>query len=371
MKIKEMEEKRAELLVELDAIMPTEEETRELNVEDFNSKKAEIEAIDKQIEAHRSYENLNVKKIIKNEGVDIKVKETLEVIEQRDLEGFADFCRGVVNTENRAFDVAGGTKLIPTTISSKIIEKVKELAPIYASATIFNVKGNLEFPVYTEGVIANYVADMEEVTESKGTFTTIVLQNYIVGVLSKISKSLVNNVEFDIANFVMNKVSESIATFLENELINGKTKIKGLETIVGGSETATVGKITGDDLIDCQDSIPEILQANAQWVMNKNDLTKLRKLKNTNGDYILGKLLDGFGYELLNKKVLTSPSVTEGHIFYGDLSGLYVKLSQGVELQTLTEKYATQHAIGFVAHIECDANIVEAEKLTKLTVKTV
>ena len=54
-------------------------------------------------------------------------------------------------------------------------------------------------------------------------------------------------------------------------------------------------------------------------------------------------------------------------IVYGDMSGLYVKLAQNVELQVLNEKYATQHAVGVVGYIECDSKIVEPQKLAVLT----
>ena len=56
-------------------------------------------------------------------------------------------------------------------------------------------------------------------------------KKFFVGALTKISKSLINNSQFDIVNFVIDKMAESIARWIEKELLNGSAdKIEGLST---------------------------------------------------------------------------------------------------------------------------------------------
>jgi HK97 family phage major capsid protein len=50
-------------------------------------------------------------------------------------------------------------------------------------------------------------------------------------------------------------------------------------------------------------------------------------------------------------------------IFYGDFSGLHVKMTQGLQMQVLNERFADQYAVGIVAVIECDSAIVESQKV--------
>ena len=121
-------------------------------------------------------------------------------------------------------DVANNGGIIPAHIANKIIEKVKELCPIYSMATVYNVGGDLVFPVYDDSADtgAALVEDMQELTESAGKFTTIKLQNHIVGVLKLISKSLMNRSDFDLLSFIVSKVAENIRDFLENACLNGK-----------------------------------------------------------------------------------------------------------------------------------------------------
>ena len=56
-------------------------------------------------------------------------------------------------------------------------------------------------------------------------------------------------------------------------------------------------------------------------------------------------------------------------IYYGDMSGLAVKLSEDVSIEVLREKFATQHAIGVVGWIEIDSKVENAQKIAKLVMK--
>ena len=76
----------------------------------------------------------------------------------------------------------------------------------------------------------------------------------------------------------------------------------------------------------------------------------------------------GFGYSLLGKTVYISENADA--VYYGDMSGLYIKFAQTVEVQVLLEKYATQHAIGVVGYLEADSAIIEPQKIVKYVKKT-
>jgi HK97 family phage major capsid protein len=75
------------------------------------------------------------------------------------------------------------------------------------------------------------------------------------------------------------------------------------------------------------------------------------------------------GLTLLSKPVYLSDNMpkytTVGakSIHFGDYSGLAVKITKGVEMQVLMEKYADQYAIGVTAWAEIDSVIAEPQKL--------
>ena len=181
--VKGLEEKRTALIEEMgDMVNKAEAETRTLSEEEnkrFGEIRTEIANIDttlKAIEEARSLENKTPAKDKKKEQRTI------------DEENFLKFIRG----EERALSVADNGGIIPVSIANRIIETVKELSPIYRMVEVYNVSGDLVFPVYDEtqsSIKAVYVDDLTELTEGTGKFKTVKLTNHIVGCLAKISKS--------------------------------------------------------------------------------------------------------------------------------------------------------------------------------------
>lgn len=366
-------EQRNNLVEEMEKIIKdAEQETRALTDDEtsrFDEIKKEISNIDKTLKAQKEARSLASAEFGKVNKEDMEQRSYDEVTFEQILKG-----------EKRALDTGdnSGKALIPTTIADRIIERVKELSPIYNMASTFDIGGDLAFPVYDDknDTGAALVEDMEELTESAGKFSLIKLENYIVGVLKVISKSLVNRNGFDLVSFAINKVAENIANFLEKGLLNGqKGKYQGVFETDNIVTAASAKDITVDELIDVQLTVPQQFQQNACWIMNKSTFAQIRKIKDNDGNYLLNKdVSKEFGWDLLGKRVYISenaPEVAAGAttIVYGDMSGLYVKLTKKMEINVLLEKYATQYAIGVCAYTEFDSKIIESQKIAALKMK--
>lgn len=53
-------------------------------------------------------------------------------------------------------------------------------------------------------------------------------------------------------------------------------------------------------------------------------------------------------------------------IYYGDMKGLAVKVSEDVNIDVLRETKARQHAVEVLGFVEMDAKVQNAQMLTKL-----
>lgn len=371
-------EQRNNLLDEMDTLLKgAKEETRAMTEQEetrFEQIKAEIAGLDKTIAALEEARSFEKKMEVKSTGEE-------RSLEEKEERAFENFIRGTVEERTDAnLTVGANGAVIPSTIAKKIIQKVYDISPIYQLATRYNVKGELSIPYYDETAGTITMAYADEFTELESTsakFTSIQLTGFLAGVLSKVSKSLVNNSQFALVPFVVQKMAESIAKWIEKELLYGtSSKVAGLSTVTQGITTASATAITADEIIDLQESIPDAYQANAIFIMNKTTRTALRKLKDGQGNYLLNKDANArWGYTLFGKDVYTSENMkaaTSGNvaIYYGDFSGLAVKLAEDVNIQVLHEKYATQHAIGVVGWIEIDAKVENAQKIAKLTMLT-
>lgn len=347
----------------------------------FNDLQEKATNLKNTIEAEERARDLELKPV--EQKVEEKKEMTIEERAIAEERAFADYLRGVVSEERADMAKADGAATIPTTIANKIITKVWDICPIAARATRYNAKGTLSIPYYpatvsgaTPDLAMAYAAEFSELQSTSGKFTSIDLQAFLAGVLTKVSKSLVNNSQFDIVGFVVDHMAENIARWLERECLVGTTnKITGLAAATQTKEAAAAAAVTADELIDLQGMVKDAFQPNACWIMAPSTRDAIRKLKDREDRYLLAPdYREGFGYMLLGKPVFVSdnmPALGAGNkeIFYGDMSGLALKFSEDINIEVLRERFATEHAIGVVGYLECDAKIENEQKIAVLVGK--
>ena len=298
--------------------------------------------------------------------------------EELEARAFENYVRGVVIHE-RAGELAPANNgaIIPKTIARKIIELVYDICPILEKSEKYNVAGKLEIPYYpadsSTQITVAFASEFSDLASSTGNFTTIELSYFLAGALTKISRSLINNVEFDVVGFIVKRMAYDIARFIEKQLLgNGDTtKVKGLSE---ATNVKTVAGITADSVIELQGMVKDIYQADAIWVMSPATRTALRELKDDVGRYLLqDDISSPFGKTLLGKPVYVSDNmddVASGKrvIYYGDMSGLATKFSEEMHVEVLRELYAAQHAVGVVGWVEFDARVQDQQKIACLAI---
>lgn len=374
--LKTLTEQRADLVQQMkDLAEAAKKEERAFTDDEddkFEDLSKKVEAIDKTIKKLERAKEISLN--LESDGESSEESST----EQAEERAFAAYIRGEVLQERADVNLTKSDNgaVIPSTIANKIIKRVTDICPIYALATKYNVGGNLTIPYYdekTQKIQMSYATEFEELSSTSGKFGSIELKGYLAGALSKVSKSLVNNSKFDIVSFVINAMAETIAKFIENEMLNGtKDKITGLSSVKQVVDTNKPNVITTDELIDLQEEVPDLFQDGAVWIMNRETRKYLRKLKDNEGRYILNPDATAkWGYTLFGKDIYTSaqmPKMEAGKlaIYYGDMSGLAIKVSETESIEVLREKFATQHAVGVVAWIEMDGKIENEQKIAAL-----
>lgn len=374
MNIKALEEKRNDLKAQMEAMLDTAKaEERAMSSEEiskFDELENEIKNIDETIKREEKRSMLENKEVKKDELT----------IEERDVNLFADHIRSIAEERRAETNLEKGTNgaIIPKTIVNKIMTKVEDISPIYKLATKYNIAGTVNVPKEDETsdtITVAYATEFNELESHANKFATIELTGYLYGALTKISKSLLKNNNFDLTNWVVNKMAKKIAKFIEKELLYGtEGKVSGVARSYDAENMkvtlAKAGAVTADELIDIQESVADEYQTDSIWIMNRKTRKAIRKLKDGQGNYLLEKDSTArWNYRLLDKEVYCSDNVValgeagKEAIFYGDFSGLAVKESEKSEIQILKEKFATQHAIGVVAWGELDAKVEDTQKI--------
>ena len=396
MKLKYLDEQRAEKQEQMQEILNTAKSEkralREEEIANFNELKKLILEIDTTINAEEEARAMNIEKKKEKPAGEVPADDKEEKKEER---AFVDF---IVTGEERAaspgLTYGSNGAIVPTTIAKKIIEKVKELSPIYEKVEKFHTKGTLEIPVYDvdssvdsptgEVNVAYQGNEFTELVAGQGKFTSVELKGYAQGALSVISRKLLNNEDINVPNFLTNKMAQAFAEFWEKELLVGTGTsnnhmtgaISTTNLVATGNTTYTAANVAKiDNLISLQLAVPQQYQKNAMWIMNKEVFAEIRKLKDGTGNYYMayGKgITGGFDWELLGKPVYISenmPTATSAGnipVLYGDFSGMAMKISQDLEIQLMREKYIDKNAIGIVGWAECDSKIQNNQMIAGL-----
>lgn len=374
---KGLRERRNELQDKMEGIVNlAKKEERAMNedeIKNFDEMEKEIKNIDETLKRGELVDKMEKKEVVDK-------KELTQ--EEKDIKTFATFIRnkvaGIVTNDATQMTKGDNGAVIPRTIAQKIIDRVIEISPLYASATKYDAKGTLAIPkvdTATDDVTVAYADEFTELVEHSNKFTTIELTGFLIGALTKISKSLLNNTDLKLVDYTVERMAQKFKVFYEGECINGTAnKISGIVGTYDAQNMKTVlshkSSVEADELIDIQESVPDVFQENAYWIMNRDTRKKVRKLKDGEGNYLLNKVYEkGWDYELLGKPVYCSESVktlgtaSKPVIFYGDFSGLAIKNTEEMEIQVLVEKFATQHAIGICGYSELDAKVENTQKI--------
>lgn len=380
---KQLNEKKNDLIVRAEEVLnKAKEEKRELTeaeAEELAEIRDNVRRIMKTLELKGEFDKM--------EGNEVE-KEALPKDEERkcgdkeeramaEEKAFADYIRGVVNTRDTAYNMtlSDNGAVIPQTIANRIIKKVYDISPILERSHKYNVKGKLELPFYdvsTQTITVAWATEFQELTSSVGKLDAIELSGYLAGALTLISRSLINNSDFDIVGFVVDEMAYSIHRFIENTLLNGSGSVAGLSGLTNVKTTADDDSITADELIEAQGMVKDVFQNNAIWIMSPATRDALRQLKDEVGRYLLNDDISApFGKTLLGKPIYVSDNMNDmgagkTAIYYGDMTGLATKFSEDINIQVLREKYATQHAIGVVGWLEFDSAVEDAQKIVAI-----
>lgn len=392
MKFKKLKEKRLLLQSEMEKLISNaDSENRALSDEEskrFDEIEKEIQDIDRTIATEERARKLEVVEDKNTTGAGQNTELRAEETARAEERAFANYIRGVV--EDRAGETADSSTIamkvtdngavIPQSIANKIIEKVVDISPIFRDSEHYNVAGMLSIPYYddsTGDITMEYCDEFTDGKSSSGQFKSISLNGFLARAITEVSKSLINNSQFNITNYVVNKMAQNIARFIEKELLFGtKDKVSGLSGVTQVVNAASVAAVTADEIIDLQEAVPDAYQANAYFIMNKSTRTFLRKLKDGDGNYLLNKdATSRWGYTLFGKDVYCSdnmPGMAAGKtaIYYGDYKGLAVKVSENINIEILRETGARRHIIEVLGFVEFDAKVQNAQMIAALKMKT-
>ncbi|SSY80309.1 phage major capsid protein [Alysiella crassa] len=292
---------------------------------------------------------------------------------------------GDIHSELKKSDNGNGGYLVPTEWDRTITDKLQEFSP---ARQVFFVqptsKPTFEKLYNLHGSTSGWVGETDERPNTNTpTFKTLKFETGEVYANPSATQQILDDAEIDLGQFLATEVQNEF-TLQENKAFftgdgeNGKPT--GLLTYAEGGTNATkhplgaikvvksgdANKITYDGLIDLVYSLPSIYAQNAQFLMSRNTIAVVRKLKDADGNPIWQPSLQAgqpstlLGYPVVEMAEMPDVAANALPIAFGDFKRGYMILDRkGVSVlrDNLTKKgyvqfYTTKRVGGGVSNPE-------------------
>lgn len=287
----------------------------------------------------------------------------------------------VMNALQVGTDSEGGF-LVPDEFERTLVEALEEQNIFRTLAHVIQTSsGDRKIPVVASKGTASWVDEEGSIPESDDSFGQVSIGAYKLGTMIKVSEELLGDSVFDLEAYVSREFARRIGNREEEAFFTGDGTGKPLGVLAdtGGAEigvtAAAAGAFTADEVFDLFYSLKAPYRKNAVFLMNDASVKALRKLKDSNGQYLWQPSLTAAAPDtLLGRPVYTSafmPALEAGKksVLFGDLSYYWVADRQGRSFRRLGELFAPTGQVGFLATQRVDGKLILPEAVKVLQQK--
>lgn len=303
--------------------------------------------------------------------------------EERDL-----LQKGHVELDGEARALAGGSGstggyLIPTETLRKMTDAMKMFGGLLGVSNLVTTQsGNpLQWPTNNDtSNVGALLSDNTQLTEQDLAFGQNDLSAYTyTSKLMRVPWQLLQDEVFNLEAFVGKKAGERIGRAVAAHLAtgDGSAKPTGLfAAATSGATAAGATAVTLDDLINLEHSVDPAyrMAGRCRFVLNDNSIKSLRKLKDSNGQYLwqpsvqagVPSMLHGYPYTI--DQGIADIATGAKAVGFGDVESAFtVRQVAGGHLVVLRERYADYLQNGYFAFQRFDSSLDDSGAFKVLT----
>lgn len=280
---------------------------------------------------------------------------------------------GLADLEQKALSIgvdASGGYAVPEELDRDILKLMRDESPMRSVCSVKQIgAATYKKLVDLAGTASGWVGETAARPET-GTPTLAELTPYMGEVYANpaATQEMLDDVFFDAEAWLAESVAEK---FAEDEALsflsgNGTNKPKGIldyTSVVTGDATRTFGQlqhkvaaavaaITGDELIDIVYMLKKTLRKNAVWMMNGITVSLIRKLKDSNGNYLWAPGLQAgqpsslLGYGIEENEDMDDVAAAKVGVMFGNFKRGYLIVDR-MGIRTLRDPYTNKPYVHF------------------------
>lgn len=280
--------------------------------------------------------------------------------------------RQIDNVLQEKVDADGGY-LVPEEYDNRLIQTLNGENIMRSLANIITTSGDHKINIAATNPAAAWIEEGGQLTFGEATFKQVLLDAHKLHVAIKVTEELLYDSAFNLEDYILEQFGKALANAEEDAFLNGDGtgKPTGIfHETNGGTHLTEVTAFKSDDIINLIHALKRPYRKNAAFIMNDKLIATVRKLKDGNGAYMWQPSYQvGEPDTLLGYPIYTSAFAPEGKIAFGDFSYYNIGDRGTRSFKQLTELFAGNGMIGFVAKERVDGKLILPEAVQILPVK--
>ena len=282
--------------------------------------------------------------------------------------------RQVSNVLQEGVDADGGY-LVPEEYDRRLIQTLSEENIMRRLGHVITTSGEHKINIAATKPAAAWIEEGGALQFSDATFAQILLDAHKLHVAIKVTEELLYDSAFNLESYIIEQFGKALANAEEDAFLNGTGvgQPLGLFAEVGGGHVAGTLSVAlkVDDVLGLIYELKRPYRKNASFIMNDKTVAQIRKFKDNNGAYLWQPSYQaGEPDRILGYSVHTSEYVPENAIAFGDYSYYNIGDRGTRSFKQLTELFAGNGMIGYVAKERVDGKLILPEAVQILKLKT-
>ena len=280
--------------------------------------------------------------------------------------------RQVSNILQEGVDVDGGY-LVPEEYDHRLIDVLNEENIMRKLGHKITTSGEHKINIAATKPAAAWIEEGGALQFTDATFDQILLDAHKLHVAIKVTEELWYDNAFGLENYIIDQCGKALANAEEDAFLNGTGKGQPLGLFAetgGGTLAKTVAAPKPEDVIDLIYALKRPYRKNASFIMNDAAVAAIRSFKDNNGAFMWQpSCVAGEPDKLMGYDIYTSPFCPANMMAFGDYNYYNIGDRGTRSFKQLTELFAGNGMIGFVAKERVDGKLIlpEAVQILKVT----
>lgn len=267
-------------------------------------------------------------------------------------------------------DPSGGLA-VTQEMRNEFIRKLQDMVMIRQNARVIPTNAqSVTFPTFDFDPGADWMEEKEQYSfqDIKDILGKSQFTPHKLGRMFKAPLELIEDQEFDLIDMLNDEFARRFAEIMENNFLNGNGNDRPYGVLSAGLPTRTASSpspFTEDDVLDLIYDIRAVYRQRGSFMMHRNAVRTVRKLKDNDGQYLWQPGLQAgepdmlAGYPLMESEFFpdntSSPSTGDPLMMFADWSYYWIVERREMSMIRLDELYAETDEVGYRFRMRSDA----------------